>query len=187
MDSTIREKVQDICHFLITFHTPVSLSTPHIYISGGPFLPSQSPLSRIFNCEFTRAIKIRVGRQSSWPALPVAWTGHAGLIWSVIYSPNGARIVTGSFDETIRIWDAETGAMVGEPLTGHNGWVISVAYSPDGQYIISGSSDRTIRIWDAVTGAPVSYPLEGHTEEVWSIAYSPDCQHIISGSNNCTI
>src|SRR5258706_3517687 len=96
------ERIQDICHFLITFHTPVSLSTPHLYISGRPFLPSQSPLSRIFNSKFTRDIKIQVGKQSSWPALPIVWTGH-GAIWSVIYSPYGARVVTGSYDKTIRI------------------------------------------------------------------------------------
>ena len=44
MDSTLLERIQDICHFLITFHTPISVSTPHIYISGRPFLPSQSRL-----------------------------------------------------------------------------------------------------------------------------------------------
>src|SRR5258706_306234 len=183
----IVERIQDICYFLITFHTPISFSTPHIYISGRPFLPSQSPLSRTFSSNFTRAIKIRVGSQSSWPGLPVEWTGHGGPIWSVSYSPNGACVATGSEDKTIRIWDAESGATVGEPLTGHHGWVISVAYSPNGKYIISGSFDRTIRIWDAETGAPVSDPLKGHSGFVWSVAYSPDGQHIISGSFDRTI
>src|SRR5258706_11273138 len=105
----IPERIQDICCFLIAFHTPISLSTPHIYISGRPFLPSQSPLSRIFDSEFTRAIKIRVGKQSSWPAPPVDWTGHTGFINSVCYSPDGTRVVSGSNDKTIRIWAAETG------------------------------------------------------------------------------
>src|SRR5258706_590204 len=183
----IVERIQDICHFLVTFHTPASLSAPHIYISGRPFLPSQSPLSKIFNSAFTRAIKMRVGNQSSWPAPPVEWTGHTGAIMSVIYSPNGARVVTGSSDKTIRIWDVESGATVGGPLTGHNGGVNSVAHSPDGPHIISGSFDCTIRIWDAETGAPVGDPLEGHTHWVVSVAYSPDGQHIISGSCDCTI
>jgi WD40 repeat protein len=76
-------------------------------------------------------------------------------------------------DNTIRIWDAETGAAVGEPLEGHNGAVRSVACSPDGRRIISGSSDNTIRIWDAETGAAVGEPLEGHNGWVWSVACSP--------------
>ena len=137
--------------------------------------------------EFTRAIKIRVGNQSSWPAPPVEWIGHAGEIRSVIYSPNGARVVTGSGDKTIRIWDPESGAIVGEPLTGHNEGVTSVAYSPDGRHIISGSDDSTIRTWDAETGAPVGDPLEGHIDWVRSVAYSPDGRHIISGSEDYTI
>ena len=105
----------------------------------------------------------------------------------MVYSPNGARVVTGSKDKTIRIWDAESGAIVGEPLTGHKEAVNSVAYSRDGRHIISGSSDRTIRIWDAETGAPVGNPLVGHTNSVVSVAYSPDGRHIISGSHDRTI
>src|SRR5258706_300063 len=174
--------MQDICHFLITFHTPVSFSTPHTYISTRPFLPSQSPVSRMFDREFSRAIKMRVGNLSSWPAPPVEWAGHAQGVLSVSYSPNGARVVTGSSDRTIRIWDAESGVVVGEPLTGHAQGVPSVAYSPDGRHIISGSTDHTIRIWDAKTGAAVGDPLKGHTGPVSSVAYSPDGRHIISGS-----
>ena len=51
-------------------------------------------------------------------------------------------------DHTIRIWDAQTGAPVGE-LKGHTGWVKSVAYSPDGRNIVSCSYDNTIRVWEA--------------------------------------
>src|SRR5258707_698595 len=181
------ERIQDICHFLITFHTPISFSTPHVYISTRPFLPSQSPLSRMFSSEFTRAISIRVGKLSSWPAPPLEWTGHAESIWSVCYSPDGTRVVSGSSDKTIRIWDAESGTVIGEPLTGHTGGVNSVAYSPDGRHIISGSYDHPIRIWDAETGTAVGYPLEGHTGRVLSVAYSPDGRYIISGSEDGAI
>jgi len=108
-------------------------------------------------------------------------------VWSVAYSPDGQHIISGSGDDTIRIWDAETGAAVGKPLEGHTTSVRSVAYSPDGQHIISGSDDNTIRIWDAETGAAVGKPVEGHTGIVWSVAYSPDGQRIVSGSGDSTI
>src|SRR5258706_56009 len=181
------ESIQDICNFLITFHTAISFSTPHIYISTRPFLPSQSFLSRMFSREFTRAINIRVGMLSSWPAPPLEWTGHAESIWSMCYLPDGTRVVSGSSDKTIRIWDAESGTVIGEPLTGHTGGVNSVAYSPDGRHIISRSSDCTIRIWDAETGNAVGNPLEGHGDYVLSVAYSPDGRYIISGSYDRTI
>jgi WD40 repeat protein len=167
---------------MITFHTPLSTSTPHTYISTGPFLPSQSPLSTIFSKWFTKTIKMQRGRLLSWPAPPMQWIGHTDSITSISCSPNGYHIVSGSNDMTIRIWDVETGAGVGSPLKGHTGYVKSVAYSPDGRHIISGSGDMTIRVWDAETGAPVGRPLEGHYGTVSSVAYSPNGQHIISGS-----
>ncbi|RXW13019.1 hypothetical protein EST38_g12835 [Candolleomyces aberdarensis] len=113
--------------------------------------------------------------------------GHRGLVWSVAISPDGKRIVSGSRDNTIRIWDMETGAQVGEPLLGHGGHINSVAISPDGKLIVSGSSDMTIRIWDAETGMQVGESLRGHEHSVLSVAFSHDGQRIISGSRDNTI
>ena len=113
--------------------------------------------------------------------------GHTYQVHSVAFSPDGKRIVSGSFDETIRIWDAATGAQIGEPLTGHTGDVESVAFSPDGKRIVSGSDDKTIRIWDAATGKQIGEPLTGHTDEVRSVAFSPDGKRIVSGSSDSTI
>ena len=97
----------------------------------------------MFNREFTRAIRIQVGNLSLWPALPSEWTGHAGSVNSVSYSPNGALVVTGLGNRTIGIWDSESGAVVVKPLTGHRGDMNSVAYSPDGRHIISRSINHT--------------------------------------------
>ena len=70
------------------------------------------------------------------------------------FSPDGKRIVSGSCDNTVRVWDADTGQPVGQPLTGHTDAVTSVAFSPDGKRIVSGSDDKTVRVWDADTGQP---------------------------------
>jgi WD40 repeat protein len=83
-------------------------------------------------------------------------------VLSVAFSPDGKRVVSGSEDKTIRIWDAQTGHPVLEPLEGHTDLVLSVAFSPDGKRVVSGSGsdDKTIRIWDAQTGHPVLEPLK---------------------------
>ena len=73
--------------------------------------------------------------------------GHTSYVNSVSFSPDGKRIVSGSDDNTIRIWDATTGKEL-EILEGHTDWVNSVSFSPDGKRIVSGSDDKTIRIWD---------------------------------------
>ena len=77
--------------------------------------------------------------------------GHSNDVYSVAYSPDGTKIVSCSSDETIKIWDANTGNCL-QTLEGHKYPVLSVAYSPDGTKIISGSGDKTIKIWDANTG-----------------------------------
>ncbi|KAE9384028.1 WD40 repeat-like protein, partial [Gymnopus androsaceus JB14] len=113
--------------------------------------------------------------------------GHEDSVLSVAFSPDGTRIVSGSHDDTIRIWDATTGAQIGDPLKGHEHLIWSVAFSPDGTRIVSGSDDHTIRIWDATTGAQIGDPLKGDEDSVLSVAFSPDQARIVSGLHDNTI
>ncbi|MBE9030531.1 WD40 repeat domain-containing protein, partial [filamentous cyanobacterium LEGE 11480] len=108
-------------------------------------------------------------------------------VWSVAFSPDGKRIVSGSRDATLRLWDAQTGQPIGQPLKGHSNPVLSVAFSPDGKRIVSGSWDKTLRLWDAQTGQPIGQPLKGHSNSVWSVAFSPDGKRIVSGSSDKTL
>jgi WD40 repeat protein len=74
-------------------------------------------------------------------------------VWSVAFSPDGRQIVSGSADNSLRLWDASSGKQLGPQLKGHTAWVYSVAFSPDGRRIVSGSGDKTLRLWDASDGS----------------------------------
>ncbi|KAG6327503.1 hypothetical protein ID866_11587, partial [Astraeus odoratus] len=131
-------------------------------------LPSNSLLSRMLIPKFCNMAEVVVGHTREWPPVEVQLKGHTFFVASVAFSPNGARIISGSDDNTVRVWDAERGVQIGSPLEGHTveghtGGVTSVAFSPDGTRIISGSADRTVRVWDVERGVQIGSPLEGHT------------------------
>ncbi len=111
--------------------------------------------------------------------------GHKGVVYSMAYSPDGKRIVSGSLDKTLKVWDAATGQDL-LTLKGHTNAVSSVAYSPDGRRIVSGSSDTTLKVWDAQTGQNL-LTLKGHAWNVRSVMYSPDGKRIVSGSLDKTL
>ena len=68
--------------------------------------------------------------------------GHTGSVYSVSFSPDGNTLASGSEDDTIRLWDANTGEHI-RTLTGHDA-VLSVSFSPDGNTLASGSWDTPI-------------------------------------------
>ncbi|EJD05297.1 WD40 repeat-like protein [Fomitiporia mediterranea MF3/22] len=100
--------------------------------------------------------------------------GHRGYVYSVAFSPDSTRVASGSYDRTIRIWDAEIGRAIFGPFKGHKGYIQSVAFSPDGARVVSGSNDKSIRILDVENGQMISGPMEGHTGHVYLVAFLLD-------------
>ncbi|EUC58193.1 tyrosine kinase family catalytic domain protein, partial [Rhizoctonia solani AG-3 Rhs1AP] len=113
--------------------------------------------------------------------------GHVFNIHSVQFSPDGARLVSGSRDRTIRVWDVEHGTTVLGPLEGHTDSVRSVAFSPDGSQIVSCSFDRTIRLWDVRRAGLIGNPYKGHAGWVYSVAFSPRGTYVVSGGDDKTV
>ena len=134
--------------------------------------------------------------------------GHTSVVNSVVFSPDGNTIASGSghwmgyegkasAGEEVRLWNANTGELI-KTLTGHEDVVSSVAFSPDGNLIVSGDwydwdghlSSGTwsgeIRVWDAHTGEHLK-TLTGHTGGVSSVAFSLDGKTLASGRTDGTI
>ncbi len=135
--------------------------------------------------QFPASLQLLISNFPSVSFLDKTLTGHSDSVQSVVYSPDGRYLASGSRDKTIKIWEVATGKEL-RTLTGHSSWVSSVVYSPDGRYLASGNGDNTIKVWDVVTGTELR-TLAGYSGWVWSVAYSPDGRYLASGSYDNTI
>jgi len=102
---------------------------------------------------------------------------HAGWTWAVAFSPDGRTALTGGGDRIARLWEAETGKLVGQPMA-HAHMVWAVAFSPDGRRLLTGCGaydgrPGAARLWDAATGEPAGPPLP-HPARVTDVRFSPD-------------
>jgi WD40 repeat protein len=96
-----------------------------------------------------------------------------------------SRVVSGSFDNTLRVWDLESGQTI-RTLQGHTREVSAVALTPDGRRVVSGSQDNSVRLWDLESGETI-LTLQGHTGWVYAVALIPDGHRVVSASRDNTL
>lgn len=112
------------------------------------------------------------------PKLRNTMKGHSEGVYSVAWSPDGKALASGSYDNTIKLWDVATGKNTATLEARERDNVTSVAWSPDGKTLASGSYN-TIKLWDVATTKNIA-TLEGHTECVDFVAWSPDGKFLAS-------
>ena len=144
-------------------------------------LPSESPVHSVsFSLAGTLAAGLNNGRVELWEVetgerigtlRPADWGGV-----TVVFSPDGTKLASGSLEQVIKVWDVETRRVTGTwevPRDSDSYWDIPVAFSPDGTRLVSGFQDGTVRLWEVASQTEVA-TLEGHTDRVASVAFSPD-------------
>ncbi|QUW02760.1 AAA-like domain-containing protein [Chloracidobacterium validum] len=131
---------------------------------------SDSPLKNSF-----QVLEIDSGRIQNFE-------GHLDTVWSISFSPDGKKIITGSADKTARIWDAETGREL-RRLEGHSDVIHSVDITLDGRKVVTGSYDKTARIWDLESGNELR-KLEGHLGPIFYAFFSSDGQSVVTAAGD---
>jgi WD40 repeat protein len=121
------------------------------------------------------------------PGSPLVCTlaGHSAAVYAAAMSRDGRRAVSASHDQTLKMWDLETGAKA-RTLAGHSGPVSAVAVSADGRRAVSASHDKTLKVWDLETGRELR-TLAGHSLAVTGVAMSADGRRAVSASEDKTL
>ncbi|MEK6337443.1 MAG: caspase family protein [Acidobacteriota bacterium] len=124
------------------------------------------------------------GPGSAPPEL-VIQTGHSSRVNCAVFIPNQSWLASGSADNSIRLWDLNSGLEL-RALHGHKNWITALAVSRSGELLASGSNDRTVRVWSVSSGREL-LTLTGHQAVVDAVLFSPDDRWVISGSADSTI
>ncbi len=167
---------------LLTIYGPVippAQAQPGVSLYLHEKIRTNTPLQTLQYCDQNRQLLAtqEPGTITQWKtAQPtqVRQFNHGGAVYAVAISSDGSTVVSGSADQTVRVWDAETGQQRFQ-MNGHVGAVHSLAISPDGALVLTSGADRSLRLWDAVGGRQLKQ-LATTAETMYSVAIHPDGQ-----------
>jgi len=105
--------------------------------------------------------------------------GHSDLIETVLFSSDGNKVITGSWDSTARIFDLKTAAV--KVLFGNSGKITAAVFSPNNKYALISCDDGTARVFDISNGKIVLL-VSNHTNGIVSANFSPDGKMFVTSS-----
>ncbi len=119
-------------------------------------------------------------------AIQEAWgvrrfTGHEDAVSMACFSPDGKRILSGSADRTMRLWDTATGRCLS--VFEHKLGLGAVALAPDGRWAVSGDQNWTVHLWDLESGQRLR-EFKGHSGPIHDLCFSPDGRWVLSGGGD---
>ncbi len=109
----------------------------------------------------------------------VSLPGHASIISTGAFAPDGKIVATGSSDTNVRLWNGTTGSALIK-LSGHTKEITAICFSPSGQTVFTGSDDHTAKLWDVATGQLLQ-TYQGHLGMIAALAVSPTQDLVATG------
>ncbi|MCK4662278.1 MAG: caspase family protein [Bacteroidales bacterium] len=119
--------------------------------------------------------------QEKYPLETIIQKGHFKHVTCAAFSPDGKYIITGSYDNTIKLWNKENGKEIRE-FNKHTAKIRSVHFSSDGKYVLSASADNSAIIFDVLTAKPLKiFSIE--SDHLMKAIYSPDGKKVLTMNN----
>jgi WD40 repeat protein len=112
------------------------------------------------------------------------WKAHKSPITSIAFLPDGQRLLSASWDGTVRIWKVNDGTKMDELSPSRP--IRFATLSPDGQLLAISTYDPTIQLW-RLSDKTLLRTLRGHKDWVHEVVFSPDGKFLISGSKDGTV
>jgi WD40 repeat protein len=169
--------------------TPIAgADNPHVLVPPGGQVSGAADMWVAFSPDgrtvaAAHGDEVRLWDTSTHQQIGKPFTGHAGLLTALAFSPDGTKLATGSKDQTVRLWDVASHRLIGTPLTDYSDTVTAVAFSRDGASLatVAGAG---VRLWDVATGQQIGALIADDDESVTAMAFSADGATLATASRH---